>query len=697
MGSCLSTPGLSQGGGATARPMGPPPIMPTPRSYDLPKGWLCQYDPQSKHLFYINTATGQRQWENPNGPAASANDAAQFREQMNSYEQQLANYNRGGGYQQMQQQQQQQQYYQGGNGMMGGSNGYGRGGGGMGGMAKGGMMGLLAGTLIGNQFGNHNGGGYGGGGYGNNSEYANDNGGSGGGGGFFGGNDGYGGGFSGNGDYDNNLGGGGGTSKAPLGDITHRPLTGRRSGNTTAQQVANLTCSAGQGDENNPARGLLDLFAAQSGSSLNRKRSLKQFTNSNNSNSSNSPIVRFLSPHPTPPTTPNKCSNNNAAANAGTVASASANNIKTAAPVVVVDNSTTYQPSQHSFSAADIRQAEEHSILWREGSHPDSTKQILAHQNAIFDLCWTRDDSKIVSVSGDQSARIHDVETKKCIGMFSGHTGSIKSVSMKHNDDFIFATAARDGAVMIWDSRCSSTTSASGETVYRPADRLLNVHASTTRAAPPKKTKHGSDGPNTASAVQYMLHNENIIASTGSLDGSIKYWDVRKHGTYFKHDYPTPLLTSKYTPTTRRAHGMTSMALSPDGSALYALSSDNNIYMYNTTALGHPVERFGGSNFACSSYYIKISVSPDGNYIASGSSKDLYVWETNRPQKKPLIFQGHEREVTGVDWAKDLGHGTELSGCSDDAKVRTWKPNGELVQECRENKSLQNLHGIVSE
>ncbi|KAF9124652.1 hypothetical protein BGW39_007985 [Mortierella sp. 14UC] len=563
-----------------------------------------------------------------------------------------------------------------------------------------------------------------------------------------------------------------GTSKAPLGDITHRPLTGRRSGNTTAQQVANLACSAGQGDENNPARGLLDLFAAQSGS-LNRKRSLKQYTNSNN-NPSDSPIVRLLSPLPSP-----SKSNNNATAKTGVVASASTNSIKSvAAPAVIAavdpilfgellpagplflhsskmarptsllstlsrrqafgqqknipyyvstreymldyisrpsdvysfvsqDGATLVPPFSCAYNhvangARNLAVGDEDGTIHiidtrREGSHPDDTKQILAHQNAIFDLCWTRDDSKIVSVSGDQSARIHDVETKKCIGMFSGHTGSIKSVSMKHNDDFIFATAARDGAVMIWDSRCSSTTSATGDTVYRPADRLLNAHASSTRAAPPKKSKHGSDGPNTASAVQYMLHNEHIIASTGSLDGSIKYWDVRKHGTYFKHDYPTPLQTSKYTPTTRRAHGMTSMALSPDGRALYALSSDNNIYMYNTTALGHPVELFGGSNFACSSYYIKISVSPDGNYIASGSSKDLYVWEINRPQKKPLIFQGHEREVTGVDWAKDIGHGTELSGCSDDAKVRTWKPNGGLVQECRENKSLQNLHGIVSE
>ncbi|KAF9934104.1 hypothetical protein FBU30_003385 [Linnemannia zychae] len=503
-----------------------------------------------------------------------------------------------------------------------------------------------------------------------------------------------------------------GTNKAPLGDISNRLLTGRRSGNTIGQQITNLTCSAGQGDENNPARGLLDLFAAQSGGtgSLTRKRSLKRFTDD-----SDHPITRFLTPSPT------KTSNKTAVTVTSTpLTKSGGQHVKAKIPIHGAAQDTIH-PSDlippsgvlflHSSKAArptiangarNLAVGDEDGTIHivdtrRDESHPDNTNQILAHQNAIFDLAWTRDDSKIISVSGDQTARIHDIETKKCIGVFSGHTGSIKSVSMKYNDDFIFATAARDGTVMIWDSRCSNTTSATGETVYRPADRLLNVHANTSRSTPPKKSKHGSDGPNTASAVQYMLHNEHIIASTGSLDGSIKYWDVRKHGTYFKHNYPTPVQISKYTPTTKRAHGMTSLALSPDGCSLYALSSDNNIYMYNTTALGHPVEQFGGSNFTCSSYYIKISVSPDGNYVAAGSSKDLYAWEVNKPKRKPLIFQGHEREVTGVDWAKDLGRGTELSACSDDAKVRTWKPNGELVQECRENKSLQNLHGIVTE
>lgn len=117
-----------------------------------------------------------------------------------------------------------------------------------------------------------------------------------------------------------------GTNKAPLGDITHRTLTGRRSGNTAAQQVANLTCSAGQGDENNPTRGLLDLFAAQSGSvSLNRKRSLKRFTDD-----SEHPIARFLSPQHSP--TKPSATKSNAAKAGGVLPTKSP-----ASTVVVVD------------------------------------------------------------------------------------------------------------------------------------------------------------------------------------------------------------------------------------------------------------------------------------------------------------------------------------------------------------------------
>lgn len=63
--------------------------------------------------------------------------------------------------------------------------------------------------------------------------------------------------------------------KTPLADITQRPLAGRRSNNTAAQAAASAVCSAGAGDENSPARKLLELFAAAQGGSIGRKRSLK--------------------------------------------------------------------------------------------------------------------------------------------------------------------------------------------------------------------------------------------------------------------------------------------------------------------------------------------------------------------------------------------------------------------------------------
>ncbi|KAG0301113.1 hypothetical protein BGZ98_008606 [Dissophora globulifera] len=562
--------------------------------------------------------------------------------------------------------------------------------------------------------------------------------------------------------------------KGPLADITHRPLTtGRRANNASSPLATSLACAA-QGDENSPARGLLEIFAAAQTGSLVRKRSLK--LTSDDCDSLASPTLASavtssaatrstISPSDTATCIIGEVSIN---ASATTTATTTTSTTTTTAPLTAtIPANSTFRYSYNStrpssllwtlsrqqtygrvrnrpmylstrstmldyisrpddvytfisqdaatlvppFSCAYNNVANDarnlavgdedgtiHIVDTRRGEeHPGNTIQIQAHLNAIFDLCWTSDDSKIISVSGDQTAKLYDIETKTCLGVFYGHSGSIKSVSMKVGDDNIFATAARDGAVMIWDARCSSTASANGDSHYKPANRLMNVHANSVRASPSKKSKNGSDGPNTASAVQYMMHNENMIATTGAADGSVKYWDVRKHGSYFKHDYPAPLQTSTYTPLTKRAHGMTSMALSPDGSSLYAVSSDNHIYRFNTMSLGHPVERFGGGNFTCSSYYIKISVSPDGNYVAAGSCKDLYVWEVNRPDRKPLVFQGHEREVTGVDWARDIGNGTELSGCSDDATVRTWKPNRELVEECRENHTLRNMHGMVIE
>uniref|UniRef100_A0A453H576 Uncharacterized protein n=1 Tax=Aegilops tauschii subsp. strangulata TaxID=200361 RepID=A0A453H576_AEGTS len=53
----------------------------------------------------------------------------------------------------------------------------------------------------------------------------------------------------------------------------------------------------------------------------------------------------------------------------------------------------------------------------------------VAHNNAIFDVCWIKEGSQLLTASGDQTVKIWSVENKKCLGVLSGHTGSVKSLS----------------------------------------------------------------------------------------------------------------------------------------------------------------------------------------------------------------------------------------------------------------------------
>ena len=52
-----------------------------------------------------------------------------------------------------------------------------------------------------------------------------------------------------------------------------------------------------------------------------------------------------------------------------------------------------------------------------------------AHNNAIFDLIWLRNDRSILTASGDHSLQLWDVETRQCTALLLGHTGSVRSVS----------------------------------------------------------------------------------------------------------------------------------------------------------------------------------------------------------------------------------------------------------------------------
>lgn len=64
-----------------------------------------------------------------------------------------------------------------------------------------------------------------------------------------------------------------------------------------------------------------------------------------------------------------------------------------------------------------------------------------------------------------------------------------------------------------------------------------------------------------------------------------------------------------------------------------------------------------------SSFYIRLAISPDGRYLAAGSSSldwQTSIWDLGKysaktvygeTKKATVALQGHNHEVGGIDWA----------------------------------------------
>ncbi|KAI9095511.1 WD40-repeat-containing domain protein [Phlyctochytrium arcticum] len=324
-----------------------------------------------------------------------------------------------------------------------------------------------------------------------------------------------------------------------------------------------------------------------------------------------------------------------------------------------------------------------------------------AHNNAVFDICWAANDQQLMSAAGDQTARVWDVETQKCLSVFSGHNCSIKSVASNGRNPFVFATAARDGKIMTWDTRCNGITVRDVDS-HRATDTIKNAHQNICAAPSKDRSKKRSRrqlSAQSVTCVRYWTNNETMLISSGSADGLLKIWDLRNHSTHFRKEFPTPFATSTLAAGKRRSHGISSFAVDSRGCRVYATCTAGIVSEYDLNNLQCPIRSFSATTFRVSSFYVKTTISPDDQFVATGSSDSgLYIWDTKchplRQDKPPLILRSHLSEVTGVSWSKtDL---EELGSCSDDSTIRVWQIKPDYVEKDQDSR-FESLRGHVEE
>ncbi|CEI95562.1 hypothetical protein RMCBS344292_09745 [Rhizopus microsporus] len=106
---------------------------------------------------------------------------------------------------------------------------------------------------------------------------------------------------------------------------------------------------------------------------------------------------------------------------------------------------------------------------------------------------------------------------------------------------------------------------------------------------------------------------------------------------------------------------------------------DNSIYMHYLTDLTKPAIKYTDEEFKLGSFDIRISISPDDQFIMAGSyDKDIFVWEIDGNQKKAHKFEGHTRKVTGVAWNKYSMK--QFVSCSEDFTARIWNLDYSLTE-----------------
>jgi len=297
-------------------------------------------------------------------------------------------------------------------------------------------------------------------------------------------------------------------------------------------------------------------------------------------------------------------------------------------------------------------------------------KSFRAHSNAIFDIAWVPGQKQIVSVSGDQTAKLWDVPHSQIISTFKGHTSSIKSIDFYPDDQFVFATGSRDGSIMIWDTRCYKK-----DEVYSAENVIRNAHCPPPNAGltpqPKKKCKVGAQD-SLQSVTVVLFQNENTLVSSGAADATIKIWDIRKHYSNCKGE-PLPKYKIPYAGKSKKLHGFSSLTFDSTFRRLFANCTDNVIYQFDCASYSPtPLSVYTG--YINSTFYVKSVLNPDDNYLFGGSSDDnAYIWKVSEAGDPVFKFEGHGQEVTSVAWCRsDV---TKLVSCCDDMRVRLWRPN----------------------
>lgn len=253
-----------------------------------------------------------------------------------------------------------------------------------------------------------------------------------------------------------------------------------------------------------------------------------------------------------------------------------------------------------------------------DDSDPDSS------DNYIRSTSFSADGKLLATGSEDKTIRIWNIAQRRIIKSLKGHNSEIYSLAFSP-DGKRLVSGSGDCTAMIWDIE-------SGTCVYR----LEN------------DDKYGSTaegGSADAGVTSVVLSPDGALLAAGSLDTIVRLWDAR-----------TGELIERLS---GHKNSVYSVAFSPDGKFLVSASLDKTLKMWDVQPFRQAIETSNGASYrpsapgeskvACTTtlqghkdYVLSVAVSPDGQWIVSGSKdRGVQFWDP-ATAKAQFMLQGHK-------------------------------------------------------
>ncbi|PKS08660.1 hypothetical protein jhhlp_004713 [Lomentospora prolificans] len=267
--------------------------------------------------------------------------------------------------------------------------------------------------------------------------------------------------------------------------------------------------------------------------------------------------------------------------------------------------------------------------IWDCYHNRELLRSYSGHTKAVSDLCFNYDGAKFISASWDRMIKLWDTETGKCISKFT--TGKTPHVAKFNNDSFEhrneFLAGMSSGQILQFDVR-------SGNEIVQDYNHHLAA----------------------VNTLEFIEEGGRFLSTSD--DKSVRAWDW---------SIPVPV---KYIMPEVDSFPLTRSALHPNGKYAIYQSSNNEALVYST---GEKIRQsrkkfFRGHHTAGTA--IDVSVSPDGQFLASGDSAGyLVVWDWKTCKMLHKMKAGTEA-LTCVQWSQQ--ETSKVITGSHDGQIRLW-------------------------